>query len=140
MFTLLLHVYSIACILRRYYKPTAPGTLKSAGILATAIIFSPDSWCVRAPFEYTAAQELSKYLVFQPCSQVWSPELAKSILLRGYAEGEKALVALELLNFPPINGYSPEVREVTTEREQHSVCQFVLVGCCVCISPSLLPS
>lgn len=44
--------------------------------------------------------------------QVWSPELAKSILLRGGAEGEEALVALEFLNFPPINGYSTEVREV----------------------------
>lgn len=45
--------------------------------------------------------------------QVWSPELAKSILLRGGADGEGAPVALEFLNFPPINGYSTEVREVT---------------------------
>ncbi|CAM9375137.1 unnamed protein product [Ectocarpus sp. 12 AP-2014] len=43
---------------------------------------------------------------------VWSPELAKSILLRGGAEAEEVLVALEFLNFPPINGYSTEVREI----------------------------
>lgn len=44
--------------------------------------------------------------------QVWSPELAKSILLRGTGDGEEVLVALEFLNFPPINGYSKELREV----------------------------
>lgn len=45
-------------------------------------------------------------------SQVWSPVLAKSILLRGAAEGDEVPVALEFLNFPPINGYSTELREV----------------------------
>ncbi|CAM9569155.1 unnamed protein product [Pylaiella littoralis] len=51
-------------------------------------------------------------------SFVWSPELAKSILLRGKAGGEKALVALEFLNFPPVNGYSPEVREILVSQFQ----------------------
>lgn len=76
---------------------------------------------------------------------MWSPELAKSILLRGGAEGEAALVALEFLNFPPINGYSTEVREVN---ETQPVCRgsflrhnsyrwyCLIFGTCVSMAPS----
>lgn len=39
--------------------------------------------------------------------------MARSILLRGGAEGEEVYVALEFLNFPPIDGYSKELREVS---------------------------
>lgn len=52
----------------------------------------------------------------KPCrptpSKVWSPELAESILLRGDAKGDEVPIALEFLNFPPVNGYSKELRKV----------------------------
>lgn len=38
--------------------------------------------------------------------------MAKSILLRGAAQGEEVYIALEFLNFPPIDEYSKELRKV----------------------------
>lgn len=80
-------------------------------------------------------------------------------MLRGGAEGEEVNVALEFLNFPPINGYSKELREVScwtfftvfssdvASRLEHeyqysskysvySLCPMYLELCCVCTKQS----
>lgn len=70
-------------------------------------------------------------LLLRPASsQVWSPELAKSILLRGAAEDEEVFVALEYFNFPPISGYSTELREVGTSLRGLHMVTFSFASYC----------